>query len=80
LLMSADSPVVLAPAMNDRMWRHPAVQRNVDLLRERGNAIIGPAEGWLACRSAGPGRMVEPAEIVDAVVAALEMAAPKDRS
>lgn len=80
MVMSADSPVMLAPAMNDRMWRNPAVQRNVDLLRERGNTIIGPAEGWLACRSAGPGRMVEPDEIVDAVAAAIKKTVPKNRS
>ena len=77
MVMSADSPVSLAPAMNDRMWRSPAVRQNVATLRERGVSLVGPAEGWLACRSVGPGRMVEPDEILDAIAEALKASPPK---
>ena len=66
IAIAADCPVLLAPAMNDRMWAHPAVQANVVRLREFGYHLVGPAEGWLACRSAGPGRMVESEEILTA--------------
>lgn len=67
LLLGAACPVVLAPAMNVRMWQHPAVQRNVALLREWGIGMVGPDEGWQACRATGPGRMAEPAAIMDAI-------------
>lgn len=68
LVMSSASPVVLAPAMNDRMWQNPVVQRNVESLSAVGHRIVGPGEGWLACRSVGAGRMAEPEEILDLVV------------
>jgi phosphopantothenoylcysteine decarboxylase/phosphopantothenate--cysteine ligase len=68
LMTAITAPVVLAPAMNDRMWANPVVQANVARLRELDFAILGPAEGWLACRSQGPGRMVEPETILNAVV------------
>jgi len=71
LVMSTVAPVVVAPAMNDRMWNNLFVQANVRRLREAGYTLVGPGEGWLACRSLGAGRMAEPAEIIDAVVAAL---------
>ena len=77
MIVSAASPVVLAPAMNDRMWANPMVQRNVTILKEAGFAMLGPGEGWLACRSVGPGRMVEPAEIVEAVATKLKSQPPK---
>ena len=77
LVVSAASPVVLAPAMNDRMWANPIVQRNVSVLRDAGFAMLGPAEGWLACRSVGPGRMIEPSEIVEAVSTTLKSQPPK---
>jgi len=67
LLLAADGPVLLAPAMNARMWRHPAVQRNVAFLREHGYLLVGPQEGWLACGEVGPGRMSEPEELLAAV-------------
>jgi len=67
LLLGADSPVLLAPAMNTRMWQHPAVQRNVAYLREHGFILVGPEEGWLACRTVGPGRMSAPEKLRDAV-------------
>jgi phosphopantothenoylcysteine decarboxylase/phosphopantothenate--cysteine ligase len=77
LLLGADSPVLLAPAMNTRMWQHPAVQRNVAFLREAGFLFVGPAAGWLACRQIGPGRMSEPAELLAAVRAQLLQRPPK---
>lgn len=77
LVISADSVVMLAPAMNNRMWASPAVQRNVAIVRADGMHIVGPGEGWLACRSIGPGRMVEAAELVEAVAKELKSRAPK---
>ncbi|TMK94115.1 MAG: phosphopantothenoylcysteine decarboxylase, partial [Actinobacteria bacterium] len=56
-------PVLVAPAMNDRMWSHPATQANVALLRERGVELIGPEEGELAEGESGVGRMAEPEAI-----------------
>ena len=67
LLLGADSPVMLAPAMNARMWQHPAVQRNVGFLRDNGSLLVGPEEGWLACRTQGSGRMSEAQTLIDAV-------------
>lgn len=71
LVISAASPVVVAPAMNDRMWANPIVQQNVAALKKHGFTTVGPGEGWLACRSIGPGRMAEAAEILEAVAAKL---------
>lgn len=67
LLLGAACPVMLAPAMNERMWTHPAVQRNVAFLREHGFLFVGPEEGWQACRAVGPGRMSEPETILQAI-------------
>ncbi len=61
--LAHNGPVLVAPAMNVRMWEHPATQANADLLRARGVEIIGPAEGELAEGEVGAGRMVEPDEI-----------------
>ncbi|HTM14344.1 MAG TPA: bifunctional phosphopantothenoylcysteine decarboxylase/phosphopantothenate--cysteine ligase CoaBC [Bryobacteraceae bacterium] len=61
--------VVLAPAMNTNMWNHPATQSNVQTLRGRGHVIVEPGEGLLACGTIGPGRLAEPAEIANAVLA-----------
>jgi len=61
--------VVLAPAMNTNMWNHPATQSNVQALRGRGHVIVEPGEGLLACGTIGPGRLAEPAEIANAVLA-----------
>ncbi len=60
-------PVLIAPAMNTRMWEHPATQANVAVLRSRGVVVVGPAEGELAEGEVGTGRMVEPEEIADAL-------------
>jgi phosphopantothenoylcysteine decarboxylase/phosphopantothenate--cysteine ligase len=65
--LACEAPLILAPAMNSRMWRHPAVRANVETLRSRGATVVGPGEGDLACGEEGPGRMAEPAEILAAV-------------
>jgi len=62
--------VVLAQAMNTNMWNHAATQANMEVLRGRGHLVVEPDEGLLACGMIGPGRLAEPADIVDAVVAA----------
>ncbi len=61
--------ILLAPAMNTRMWENPAVQRNITTLREMGVQMIGPAAGRLACGAEGMGRMAEPQEILAAIEA-----------
>ncbi len=71
-LMATDKPVLMAPAMNVRMWLHPAMQRNLATLKADGVLMVGPDEGAMACGEFGPGRMAEPAVIFDAIVAALE--------
>ncbi|MBM1311254.1 bifunctional phosphopantothenoylcysteine decarboxylase/phosphopantothenate--cysteine ligase CoaBC [Sulfitobacter mediterraneus] len=71
LLLATDTPVMIAPAMNVRMWDHPATQRNLDLLKSDGIAVVGPNEGDMACGEFGPGRMAEPLEIVAAIEAKL---------
>ncbi|MBL8874706.1 MAG: hypothetical protein JNM86_02795 [Phycisphaerae bacterium] len=63
----ASTPVVLAPAMNDIMWSQKSTQRNVKQLVEDGFYMIGPGEGWQACRTIGTGRMSEPEEILGAI-------------
>lgn len=65
------TPVLVAPSMNEVMWRQPSNQRNVRTLAEDGFGFIGPGEGWQACRTVGVGRMSEPEEIVQAVAAAV---------
>lgn len=67
LALACEAPLVLAPAMNHRMWLHPATQANVETLGARGARILGPATGPLAENESGPGRMLEPAEIADAL-------------
>ncbi|MEM8770078.1 MAG: bifunctional phosphopantothenoylcysteine decarboxylase/phosphopantothenate--cysteine ligase CoaBC [Pseudomonadota bacterium] len=68
-LMATDKPVMIAPAMNVRMWLNKATQRNVAQLKEDGALFVGPDEGDMACGEYGPGRMAEPMEIADAVEA-----------
>lgn len=80
LVVSAGSPVLLAPAMNDRMWANPLVQRNVRTLNDAGYALVGPTSGWLACRSVGPGRMAEAGQIVEAIAELLRGHPPKSRA
>ena len=69
LCLASRAPVLLAPAMNQAMWQHPSVQANRRVLEQRGVRILGPAHGDQACGEDGPGRMVEPDEIVDTVFA-----------
>lgn len=71
LLLATDKRVLLAPAMNVRMWHHPATQRNLAVLSQDGVLVVGPNEGEMACGEFGPGRMAEPAEILAAIGAAL---------
>ncbi len=66
LCLATAAPMLVAPAMNQGMWRDPATVDNIELLRERGIAMVGPAEGVQACGDIGPGRMEEPATIVAA--------------
>ena len=68
VLLAVEAPLLAAPAMNARMWAHPAVKANVELLRSRGVRFIGPEEGRLACGTVGPGRMAEPQEILRQIV------------
>jgi len=69
LLLATDTPVMIAPAMNVRMWDHPATQRNLKTLQGDGIKVVGPNEGDMACGEHGPGRMAEPLEIVAAIEA-----------
>jgi len=61
------TPVLLAPSMNAGMWNQPSTQRNLATLQSDGYQVIGPADGWQACRTMGPGRMVEPEELFAAL-------------
>lgn len=70
-LLATDKPVLMAPAMNVRMWLHPATQRNLARLQADGVRFVGPDEGDMACGEYGPGRMAEPEAILDAILAML---------
>jgi phosphopantothenoylcysteine decarboxylase/phosphopantothenate--cysteine ligase len=76
VLLATDKPVMMAPAMNVRMWEHAAVRRNVAQLAADGVQMVGPDEGEMACGEYGPGRMAEPAAIFEAIMARL---APQPR-
>jgi len=65
LLLATDKPVVVVPAMNVRMWLHPATRRNIEQLGADGVKVIEPAEGEMACGEHGPGRLPEPDAIMD---------------
>jgi phosphopantothenoylcysteine decarboxylase/phosphopantothenate--cysteine ligase len=69
LCLASAAPLYVAPAMNQQMWAHPAVQANFDALRLRGVQLLGPAAGEQACGDVGSGRMLEPHELRDALVA-----------
>jgi phosphopantothenoylcysteine decarboxylase/phosphopantothenate--cysteine ligase len=71
LLMATDTPVLVAPAMNVRMWQHPACQRNVATLKKDGVLFVGPDEGSMACGEFGPGRLAETPDIIAAIRRAL---------
>ena len=79
LLLATDKRVLVAPAMNVRMWLHPATRRNLDRLRDDGVLLVGPESGPMACGEFGPGRMAEPPAILEAIEQALAIeAAPGD--
>ena len=67
MYLAFTGPVVLAPAMNSNMWRHPATQENIGILRQRGHIIVEPEEGMLACGMSGPGRLADPTRIAGVV-------------
>nr|MBP7953629.1 bifunctional phosphopantothenoylcysteine decarboxylase/phosphopantothenate--cysteine ligase CoaBC [Nitrosomonas sp.] len=69
LCLARNCPLLIAPAMNRQMWENPATQRNLAILRNDGIRIIGPASGIQACGEIGMGRMVEPAELAEAITA-----------
>ncbi len=71
MYLAATAPVLVAPAMNVNMWRHPATQANMEILRQRGVRVIEPGSGELACGMVGPGRMAEPEEIAKIVLSVL---------
>ena len=71
LLLATDTPVLMAPAMNVRMWDHPATQRNLATLLADGVRLVGPDQGEMACGEFGAGRMAEPEAILAAIEAAL---------
>ncbi|MFT3755600.1 MAG: bifunctional phosphopantothenoylcysteine decarboxylase/phosphopantothenate--cysteine ligase CoaBC [Pseudoxanthomonas sp.] len=75
LALATTAPLSIAPAMNHRMWQHPATQANVETLRQRGVQVIGPEDGPLAEGESGPGRLAEPPAIVEALALA---SAPQD--
>ncbi|AWB49754.1 bifunctional phosphopantothenoylcysteine decarboxylase/phosphopantothenate--cysteine ligase CoaBC [Gemmobacter aquarius] len=71
LLLATDTPVLVAPAMNVRMWQHPATQRNIKRIQADGTRLIGPDDGEMACGEYGPGRLSEPAAILAGIRAML---------
>jgi phosphopantothenoylcysteine decarboxylase/phosphopantothenate--cysteine ligase len=75
-LLATDTPILMAPAMNVRMWEHPATQANLDTLEARGVGFVGPGEGPMACGEFGLGRLAEPQEIFAAIQTALGGAGP----
>jgi phosphopantothenoylcysteine decarboxylase / phosphopantothenate---cysteine ligase len=77
LCLATGAPVAIAPAMNRLMWTNAATRANVELLRTRGIAILGPGEGDQACGESGPGRMLEPDELVQGLLSATERAASR---
>lgn len=76
-LLATDKPVLMAPAMNVRMWLHPATQRNIATLKADGVSFVGPDDGAMACGEYGPGRLAEPEAVFAAIMAALEGPAAK---
>ncbi len=76
LLLATDKPVLVAPAMNVRMWLHAATQANMATLRARGVLVVGPDEGAMACNEFGPGRLAEPPAILAAIEACFDTPKP----
>jgi phosphopantothenoylcysteine decarboxylase/phosphopantothenate--cysteine ligase len=71
LYLAFTGTVVIAPAMNVNMWRHPATQANLETLRQRGHRIVEPDSGYLACGMTGPGRLADPETIVETIAEAI---------
>lgn len=67
-LLATRAPILFAPAMNTNMYEHPATRQNIETLKSRGCHFVGPGEGRLACRTIGPGRMIDPAAIIEAAL------------
>jgi phosphopantothenoylcysteine decarboxylase/phosphopantothenate--cysteine ligase len=67
LLLAVSCPVLVAPAMNDRMWGHPAVRENIEILKKRGYRFVEPDSGFLACGTYAKGRLANPAQIVSEI-------------
>ena len=80
MVLAAASPVLLAPAMNARMWDNPIVRENLRFLTERGYHVVPPGEGWLACGTIGKGRMAEPEDILAAAEKLLGRRPPKRKT
>jgi phosphopantothenoylcysteine decarboxylase/phosphopantothenate--cysteine ligase len=76
-LLATDKPVLMVPAMNVRMWLHPATQRNIASLKADGVSFVGPDDGAMACGEYGPGRLAEPEAIFAAIMSALDGPAAK---
>jgi phosphopantothenoylcysteine decarboxylase/phosphopantothenate--cysteine ligase len=74
VLLATDKPVLMAPAMNVRMWLHPATVRNLERLKADGVRFVGPDEGSMACGEFGPGRMAEPQAIFEGAISLMERA------
>lgn len=77
-LLATDKPVLMAPAMNVRMWEHPAVRRNVEQLRADGVTVMEPDEGEMACGEFGAGRLPEPERIAETILAQLDDRRPSN--
>ena len=75
-LLATDKPVLMAPAMNVRMWEHPATRRNLETLKRDGVLFVGPDEGAMACGEYGPGRMAEPPVIFQEIMGMLGSVRP----
>ena len=76
-LLTVENPVLLAPAMNVRMWSNPATEHNVEILKQRGHILVGPESGRQACGQVGIGRMAEPENIVRTIEKILAQRKPK---
>ncbi len=72
-VLAHEAPLLLAPAMNPGMWRNPAVQSNIELLKSRGVLLAGPENGHVACGADGPGRMVGVGELLQRILELLKM-------
>ncbi|MBN1436039.1 MAG: phosphopantothenoylcysteine decarboxylase [Sedimentisphaerales bacterium] len=77
-LIASDGDILLAPAMNNRMWQNAATQRNITTLTNQGIQFVGPAVGMLACGTTGTGRMAEPQEILERIAKILQGKSPKN--